>query len=91
MDKYKVLKPFRDVYTKEFYKVDEVIELSESRANEAFENLKKFDGEYLELIPEEKEFNREDAMNRLRELGVEFKGNASNDTLKQLLEEQEGD
>lgn len=93
MAKYKVLQSFRDIHTKEVYKKDSEIELSDERAAEVNENLKE-KGRFIELIetPEEPEgdkFDREAAKERLKELGIEFKGNASNETLKQLLEESE--
>lgn len=50
MAKYKVLQPFRDKYTKEEYEKDQVIEMTVKRADEAIENLKAHDGEFLERI-----------------------------------------
>ncbi|WP_339147641.1 MULTISPECIES: hypothetical protein [unclassified Sutcliffiella] len=88
MAKYKVLNTFRDIHTKEVYKQNAEIELSEERADEVEHNLKE-KGKFIELIEEKQEFDREVAKERLTELGVEFKGNASNETLKQLLEDQE--
>ena len=38
---------------------------------------------------DEQAMSRKDMIARLKELNVEFKGNASNDTLKELLEEAE--
>ena len=86
MDKHKILKEFRDVHTKEVYAQDSEVEFTEERAAEVNENLG--DG-FIELIEEEEVFDREATKERLVELGVEFKGNASNDALKQLLEENE--
>lgn len=86
MAKYKVLKEFRDVHTKEVYAQDSEVELTEERAAEVNENLKGF----IEVIEEKEDaFDREATKEKLTELGVEFKGNASNETLKQLLEENE--
>lgn len=96
MAKYRVLKTFKDIHTKELYEEGMEIELTEDRAVEVNENLKAR-GVFIELIeiPKEpegpEEFDREAAKERLTELGVEFKGNAKNETLKQLLEENEGD
>lgn len=42
MAKYKVVKEFRDVHTKEVYAVGRVIELTVKRANEVNKNLKGF-------------------------------------------------
>lgn len=89
MNKYKVLRTFRDIRTKELYKKDSVIELSEERAAEIHENLKE-KGVFIELVPakeENEQFDREAAKEKLTELGVEFKGNASNETLQKLLDE----
>ncbi|GAE32442.1 hypothetical protein [Halalkalibacter hemicellulosilyticus] len=90
MAKYKVLKQFRDIHTKVAYEVDTEIEITEERAAEVHENLKK-KGTFIELVasPKDADFDREAAKEKLTALGVEFKGNASNDTLKKLLEEHE--
>lgn len=50
MAKYKVLQPFRDKKTKERYKEGQVIDMTVKRANEAIQNLKKWDGEFLERV-----------------------------------------
>lgn len=55
MAKYKVLQPFRDKYTKEKYKKNQEIEMAVKRADEATENLKKWDGEFLERIDNKKQ------------------------------------
>lgn len=39
------------------------------------------------IVETPKEFNRQEAIETLKEKNVEFKGNASNDELKKLLEE----
>lgn len=39
MSKFKVLKAFRDIVTKEDYKVDQEIELTAKRSKEVVENL----------------------------------------------------
>ncbi|MEW8974104.1 MAG: hypothetical protein AB2375_07905 [Tissierellaceae bacterium] len=97
MSKYKVLKKFKDIHTKELYTEGMEIELTEERAAEVNENLKGL-GTFIELIeiPKGKEdvkdkFDREAAKEKLKEMGVEFKANAKNETLKQLLEENEED
>ena len=43
----------------------------------------------LAEFEQEQPFDRQEAMDTLKERGVEFKGNASNDTLKELLEGSE--
>lgn len=55
MAKYKVLQLFRDKYTKEAYKVNQEVEMTVKRANEAIANLKKWDGDFLERIDKTKE------------------------------------
>ena len=52
MAKYKVLKPFRDIKTKEDYKASQEIEMTVKRAEEAIKNLNKYDGEFLKRIDE---------------------------------------
>ena len=47
MAKYKVLKKFRDVHTKEVYKKNTEIEMTVKRADEVAKNL---DGSFLERI-----------------------------------------
>lgn len=53
--------------------------------DKAKEYIKELEAKILELTPEE--FDREATKEKLTELGVEFKGNVSNDTLKKLLED----
>ncbi len=50
MAKYKVLKTFRDKYTKETYEKGQEIDMTVKRAEEAIKNLKKYDGDFLERI-----------------------------------------
>jgi ribonuclease BN (tRNA processing enzyme) len=93
MDKYKILKDFRDIHTKEKYVAESEIVLTEERAAEINENLKD-KGIFIERVktPKEQEegkFDREEAKEKLTELGVDFKGNASNETLQELLKENE--
>lgn len=47
MPKFKVLKEFRDIHTKDIYKQGTEIELSKKRADEVVKNL---DGSFLEPI-----------------------------------------
>ena len=54
MAKYRVLQRFRDIHTKEEYEPNQEIEMTVKRAKEAIENLKKYDGEFLERIDEKK-------------------------------------
>lgn len=54
MAKYKVLQKFRNNETMEIYEAGQEVELTVKRADEAIENLKKHNGDFLERI-EEKE------------------------------------
>lgn len=64
MAKYKVLKQFRDVHTKEVYEENQVIEMSEKRAEEAIKNLEKYDGEFLERIENKKDEKQQEKQKR---------------------------
>lgn len=52
MAKYKVLKPFKNKNTKNWYDTGQEIELSVERANEMIANQKKRGGGFLERIDE---------------------------------------
>lgn len=58
MAKYKVLQPFRDKETKEEYKKGQVIDMTVKRANEAIQNLKKWDGEFLERVDDKEKIDK---------------------------------
>ncbi|MBW4827644.1 MAG: hypothetical protein KZY61_00890 [Clostridiaceae bacterium] len=55
MAQYKVLKTFRDKYTKEVYEEGQVIEMTVKRADEAMKNLKIYDVGFLERIDNEED------------------------------------
>ena len=57
MDKYEVLKEFRDVHTGETYKPNQELEWTEERANEAIKNLSKWDGPFLKKSKVKKTLN----------------------------------
>lgn len=50
MARYRVLKRFKDKYTKEIYEAGQEIEMTVKRANEAIKNLEKYGGNFLERI-----------------------------------------
>lgn len=50
MAQYKVLKTFRDKYTKETYEKGQEIDMTVKRAEEVIKNLKEYDGDFLERI-----------------------------------------
>ncbi|MFI3604965.1 hypothetical protein [Vagococcus fluvialis] len=52
MPKYKVLKEFKDIHTKDTYKQGSEIELTKKRANEVVENLGGF---FLEPVKVKKD------------------------------------
>lgn len=54
MARYRVLKRFKDKYTKEIYEAGQEIEMTVKRANEAMKNLKKYGGEFLERVDNKK-------------------------------------
>ncbi|WP_164219293.1 hypothetical protein [Virgibacillus sp. YIM 98842] len=99
---FKFNKNYRDKELKREVKANEPVEMTVKRADEVVKNIRnqsnKFKGyedfEYERLDKDEEKtpddnFDREAAKKRLEELGVEFKGNAKNETLKNLLEEHE--
>lgn len=61
MDKYKVLKVFVDVHTKETYRVNQEIALTKERFEEVEKNLEVFGGGFLELIKNEKQADKKSA------------------------------
>lgn len=54
MAKYKVLRTFKDKYTKKVYKEGQEIEMTVKRADEAIDNLKKWDEDFLERVEDKK-------------------------------------
>lgn len=56
MAKYKVLKTFRDKYTKETYEKGQEIDMTVKRAEEAIKNLKEYGGDFLERIDNKEQF-----------------------------------
>lgn len=55
MAKYKVAKVFKDVHTKETYRLDQEVDLTKERFEEIEKNLEVFGGGFLEPIKAEKE------------------------------------
>lgn len=55
MAKYKVAKVFKDVHTKETYRLDQEVDLTKERFEEIEKNLEVFGGRFLEPIKAEKE------------------------------------
>lgn len=69
MAKYKVLRTFKDKYTKEVYKEGQEIEMTVKRADEAAENLKKWDGDFLERIDDKEDDPEKDKKGEKKEKG----------------------
>lgn len=89
MDRYQVLKKFRDIHTKEIYKPTTEIELTVERAEEVTKNL---DDSFLVRI--ENEENKDGAdeeiqavKDELKSLGVSFHPNTGLEKLRIRLEE----
>lgn len=55
MAKYKVLKRFRNIETKETYKINQEIELTDERVKDIVGKLKNYGGGFIEEIPVEKD------------------------------------
>lgn len=55
MARYRVLKNFKDKYTKEIYEAGQEIEMTVKRANEAIKNLKKYGDNFLKRIDQKGE------------------------------------
>ena len=54
MKKFEVLKEFKDIHSKEVYKVSSVQEVSDERFEEIQKNLAKHDGEFIKEIKQRK-------------------------------------
>lgn len=55
MAKYKVLQVFKNVETGELYEQGQEIEMTVKRADKAINNLKKWNGEFLERVDKKEE------------------------------------
>lgn len=74
MAKYKVLKKFKDIKTKEVYKEGQEVEMTVKRADEAIKNLKKWDEEFLERVEEEDNEEEDNEEETKKEEEVKGKG-----------------
>lgn len=99
---FKFNKDYRDKELGRAVKANEPVEMTVERADEVVKNIREQSGKHkgyenfsYERVDKESEdagegkFDREAAKEKLKELGVEFNGNAKNETLKKLLEENE--
>lgn len=84
MAQYKVLKEFKDVYTKDLYKVDSTIEITKERADEIEANLSRLGGGFIELV--KTKLTIDDLKAELDELGVDYKDAKVKADYEKLLE-----
>lgn len=87
MAKYKILKEFKDVHTKDIYKKGDLIEFSEERVSEIETNLEKHGGRFIEK--EEKKMTVEAIKDELDKLGVDYKDAKVKADFEKLLEDAE--
>ena len=71
MAQYKVLKEFKDIHTKDLYKVDSTIEITKERADEIEANLSRLGGGFIE--PVKTKLTIDDLKAELDALGVDYK------------------
>lgn len=84
MAQYKVLKEFKDVHTKDLYKVDSTIEITKERADEIEANLSRLGGGFIE--PVKTKLTIDDLKAELDELGVDYKDAKVKADYEKLLE-----
>ncbi|MDT2669147.1 hypothetical protein [Enterococcus dongliensis] len=84
MAQYKVLKEFKDVYTKDLYKVDSTIDITKERADEIEANLSRLGGGFIE--PVKTKLTIDDLKAELDELGVDYKDAKVKADYEKLLE-----
>lgn len=84
MTQYKVLKTFKDIHTKDLYKVDSTIEITKERADEIEANLSRLGGGFIE--PVKTKLTIDDLKAELDELGVDYKDAKVKADYEKLLE-----
>lgn len=84
MAQYKVLREFKDVHTKDLYKVDSTIEITKERADEIEANLSRLGGGFIE--PVKTKLTIDDLKAELDELGVDYKDAKVKADYEKLLE-----
>lgn len=87
MANYKILKEFKDIHTKEIYKVDSTIEFTDSRAEEIESNLEQFGGGFIE--PVKHKLKVDEIKSELDRLGVDYKDAKVKADFERLLDEAE--
>lgn len=79
-----MLKEFKDVYTKDLYKVDSTIDITKERADEIEANLSRLGGGFIE--PVKTKLTIDDLKAELDELGVDYKDAKVKADYEKLLE-----
>jgi len=81
---YKVLKTFKDIHTKDLYKVDSTIDITKERADEIEANLARLGGGFIE--PGKTKLTIDDLKAELDALGVDYKDAKIKADYEKLLE-----
>lgn len=84
MAQYKVLREFKDVHTKDLYKVDSTIDITKERADEIEANLSRLGGGFIE--PVKTKLTIDDLKAELDTLGVDYKDAKVKADYEKLLE-----
>lgn len=84
MTQYKVLKEFKDIHTKDLYKVDSTVDITKERADEIEANLSRLGGGFIE--PVKTKLTIDDLKAELDELGVDYKDAKVKADYEKLLE-----
>lgn len=84
MAQYKVLREFKDVHTKDLYKVDSTIDITKERADEIEANLSRLGGGFIE--PVKTKLTIDDLKTELDALGVDYKDAKVKADYEKLLE-----
>lgn len=84
MAQYKVLKEFKDIHTKDLYKIDSTIEITKERADEIEANLSRLGGGFIE--PVKTKLTIDDLKAELDALGVDYKDAKVKADYEKLLE-----
>lgn len=98
--KFKILKPFTDVETKEDYQAEQIVEMTVARALTAAEKLAAFGGGFIEVVEEEQEQDQEQSpksdltvaelKEELDKRGVDYPSDAKKADLVALFEGEGG-
>ena len=84
MAQYKVLKEFKDIHTKDLYKVDSTIDITKEHADEIEANLARLGGGFIE--PVKVKLTIDDLKAELDVLGVDYKDAKVKADYENLLE-----